>query len=437
MADPPRRAATRPPPIPVARNPVAPAGAKTDVLRAPEADDTNTMHVADPAKLVERVLELVASEAEALLLANDDTRLADLNVRTALASWDALHQPDEAMRLLELADGHPLVARLRFAAAIASAELATLLAVEPLAASSPALLLELAEALLWRHGHLDKVTELVDRLLAGSLPDAWRAHAIELATLAHTAKGHWSRVIELRLAALGAVRGASLGPVPGAAPGGKAWGAAVDVAIGAAIGAAIKDLSDDTIEPETDVSKADPEEVAAVAAAMLDRESDAAGALALCWSKLEHFPGLDGTFGLANLPNTKLGWLRTFDVAIDAATVLDDERRFELLDKRADLVGALQGGAIEAIATRHAVASELERDGQLAEATTLWTRLADDPASQMPGVARRVALVRATWAAIGSKNPADRKAALAAHRRLADSECTEVAATHAWRALEL
>ena len=43
------------------------------------------------------------------MLAGDDLdgRLADLNVRTALASWDALHQTDEAMRFLELADAHP------------------------------------------------------------------------------------------------------------------------------------------------------------------------------------------------------------------------------------------------------------------------------------------------------------------------------------------
>ena len=73
----------------------------------------------DAGALVERMLELVASEAEALLAGDDtDGRLADLNVRTALASWDALHQADEAMRFLELAERHPLAPRLRFAAAL-------------------------------------------------------------------------------------------------------------------------------------------------------------------------------------------------------------------------------------------------------------------------------------------------------------------------------
>src|SRR5262245_43476450 len=130
MADPPiRRPGTRPPPIPpAARAPVAPPSAKTDVLMAENTDDTSTMHVADPAKLVERVIDLVATEAEALLGASDDARLADLNVRSALASWDALHQPDEALRLLELAEGHPLVPRLRLAAAIAARDVDALLA---------------------------------------------------------------------------------------------------------------------------------------------------------------------------------------------------------------------------------------------------------------------------------------------------------------------
>jgi tetratricopeptide (TPR) repeat protein len=388
MADPPpiRRAGTKPPPIPV-RTPVAPAAVKTDVHFA-QADDTSTVYVADPAKLVEHVLALVASEAEALLLASDDARLADLNVRTALASWDALHQPDEALRLLELAEGHPLMPRLRVAAAIAAGDVEALLAVESIVAGVPALQLELAEALLWRHGKIDKVAELADKLLAGTLPAEWRTHVIELAGLAHMAKGNWARVIELRRSAI-----------------------------------------------EAAGDQADPEDIAATAALILDRQGDAKAALALAWSKLEHFPGVDGTYGLARVPHTALGWLRTFDVAIDAASVLDDARRFELLDKRGELVGALQGGAIEALATRHAVASELERDGQMVEAAALWSQLADELTAQMPGAARRVALVRATWAAVASNN--DRRTALTAHRKLADCECTEIAATHAWRALEL
>ena len=394
-----RRPLAGPPPIPPARPPLAPSPAKTDVVFGDDLpEDTRSMDVSAAGELVERILELVAGEAAALLAGPDDGRLADLNVRTALASWDALHQPDEALRLLELADGHPLVPRMRFSAAIAAGDAESLAAAASALGPAPGLQIELAEAWLWRHGRADRAAEIADRLLASDLPPAWRSHVIELATLAHSMSGTWARVVELREAALAA-------------------------------------------RPD-----ADPEEVAATAALLLDRADDAAAALATCWAKLEHFPGPPdpslarpaGRAGDSGPDDDKaLGWLRTFDIAIDAATVLDDPRRFELLDKRAELVGTLPGGALESVATKHAVASELERDGQLAEAAALWTRLADDTISQGPGAGRRVALLRASWAAIGSKTTEGRRIALAAHRQLADSECTEVAATHAWRALEL
>src|SRR6185312_296878 len=109
-----------------------------------------------------------------------------------------------------------------------------------------------------------------------------------------------------------------------------------------------------------------------------------------------------------------LGWLRVFDIAIDAATRTGDDRRFELLDKRAELVATLAGGAHEALATRYAVAGELERMGDRAEAAVLWAQLADDPGAQVPGQARRVAQLHAAWS---GEHPA---LALAAHRALAD-----------------
>src|SRR5436190_1148086 len=126
MADPPqiRRPNPKAPPVPPPprASPVAPAPAKTDVEPSRPSDlgeDTSSLAVPDAAQLVEHILALVASEAEALLGGDDtDGKLADLNVRTALASWDALHQPDEALRLLEVAETHPLVPRLVFAAAI-------------------------------------------------------------------------------------------------------------------------------------------------------------------------------------------------------------------------------------------------------------------------------------------------------------------------------
>ncbi|MEJ7597303.1 MAG: hypothetical protein WKG01_05270 [Kofleriaceae bacterium] len=300
MADPPqlRRPALGPPPIPEIRAP-----ANTDVFHRVAGEeliteDTRNLEAPDAGQLVEHMLALVASEAEALL-AGDESKLADLNVRIALATWDVLHQTDEALRLLELAEQHPLVPRLRFAAALAAGTPEALTSVEPAVRDSPALVLELAEAWLWRHGRADRAAELADHALGGDQATAWRAHLVELAALAHAATGGWARVIELRVATLGA--------------------------------------------------NSDPEEVAATAALVLDRSGDAGRALALCWTKLEMFPGVPDAHAL--------GWLRTFDVAIDAASILDDDRRFDLLDKRAELVASLPGGALEALATRPVASS--------------------------------------------------------------------------------
>nr|MBA3465305.1 tetratricopeptide repeat protein [Deltaproteobacteria bacterium] len=388
MADPPpiRRPGTKPPPIPNYRSPLSSVTAKTDVVQAHGDGDeiseiTRNVEAPDAGALVERMLEMVASEAEALLAGDDDGRLADLNVRTALASWDALHQSDEAMRFLELADRHPLAPRLRFAAALVAGDLDALTAAEKrIGDDNGALAIELADAWMWRHGRADKAAPIADRLLGvKQLPPAWRFHVIELAALAHAVLGNWARVVEIRRAELTV-----------ASP---------------------------------------PEEVAATAAMLLDRSKDAAGALSVCWAKLEHYPGV------GNLDHAELGWLRTFDIAITAATILDDERRYEILDKRAELVASFSGGAAETLATRHAVGAELERDRQHVQALALWMQLAEEPAAQLPNIAKRIAYLRAAWSAAGAN---DRQMALGAHRRLAgDPASLEVAATHAWRALEL
>ncbi|MDX2092074.1 MAG: hypothetical protein SFX73_29690 [Kofleriaceae bacterium] len=390
MADPRRPGATKPPPFPVSpgvggRAPIAPAPARTDVV-APGtnpaldlSDNTRDLDAPDAEQFVEHMMELVASEGEALLTGDDaNGALADLNVRMALASWDALQQPDQAMRFLDLADRHPLAPRLRLAAALADGTPEALAGVEKvLASAAPEIAIEVAEAWVWRHARPERAAPIVERMLANALlPAEWRAHVVELATLAYAAASNWTKVVELRRAALaGEVR---------------------------------------------------PEEVAVTAALMLDRTDDAAGALDACWAKLAHYPG----------PGAESGaWLRTFDVAIIAATMLDDERRFELLDRRAELVASLKGGELEALATRHAIGAELERDQKHAEAARLWTQLTDDASAAQPGAARRIAGVRAAWSAAAA---GDRAAALAAHRRLAsDLTCIPVAASHAWRALEL
>ena len=152
--------------------------------------------------LVEHMLELVASVAEALLAGDDrDEGLADLNVRTAFASWDGLRELAEAIRYLELAERHPLAARLRLMATLLDE--AALATAEPRLGDSVQILVELAETWLIRHGKADRAAALCDRLLDEDLKPYVRAHVVELATLAHATTDEWSRVVEIRKAALG------------------------------------------------------------------------------------------------------------------------------------------------------------------------------------------------------------------------------------------
>ncbi|MEO8549622.1 MAG: hypothetical protein ABI678_06600, partial [Kofleriaceae bacterium] len=396
MADPPkfRRPPTRPPPIPRI---IAPPPARTDVVPiqriivedtgdSPAAFDENTknLEAPDAGLLVGHMLDLVASEAEALLEGDED-RLADLNVRTALAAWDGLHQPDEAMRYLELAESHPLAPRLRLSAALGEGdESALATAAAKIPNPSPLFALELAEAWLWRFKRADLAAPLADRALAGAEP-RWKAHAAELAALAHTVAGNWARVIDIRTQAISKM--------------------------------------------------SSPEEIAATAALLLDRGFDATGALALCWSAIARMDEDPNERDTAPSPMiTRGGWLRVIDVAIDAASRAGDPRRLELLDRRADLVKDLPGGALESIATRAPVAAELVRDGQQSEAAKLYSELADDPNIAMPGGAHRIARYGSALSGFASDIPG---LALAARRALLQIESQELIAVHGWRALEL
>jgi tetratricopeptide (TPR) repeat protein len=403
MADPPpirRPSPTLPPPVP--RAPVAPASAKTDVVPAQTdvhgdelSEITRNLEAPDAGELVERMLELVASESEALLASDDkDDRLADLNIRTALATWDGLDEADEAVRYLDLAESHPLSPRLRLAVALVQT------AGEPMAAAqariermppgplATALSLDVAEAWLLRFAQPHAAADLAERMLVSDLLPALSQHVASLAALAHAAAGNWDGVVRVRRATL-----------------------------------------DD---------RATLDEIAQTAALLLDRAGDAAGALHLCSDALARIDGLASPPRGAgdtqpSAAVTRGGTLRLLDIAIDAAAVLGDPRLLALLERRAELVGQLERGALEAVATRHAFASALTRAGRHADAASLWAQIADDPASAMVATGRRVATLAAAWAAAAAR---DHRAALVARRGLADSECIEVAASHARRALE-
>jgi tetratricopeptide (TPR) repeat protein len=365
--------------------PVSPPGLRTDLTPAvapPDdlVEDTRSLEAPDPSILVAGLVDLATAETAAL--ADDAARLADVEIRSALATWDALHQTDAARRHLELAAAHPLAPRLRLVAALGDPRALDAFGAEP----TTEIAIEVAEAWIWRHHEPAKAVPLLDLLLARELPAAIRAHVSELAVLVHTAAGDWPRVLALRVAA----------------------NAAAD---------------DDGA----------PDEVAATAALQLDRSADrsagATAALATCWEKLEHYPG-----ATAAAPNA-LGWLRCFDIALGAAAILDDERRFELLDQRAELLSAIPGGAREALATRFTMAAELDAVRDYAEAQNRWAALAEDPEAQAPGAARRVALLRAAWSAAAT---GDLARELAARKQLASpDDAAAVAGAHAWRALEL
>src|SRR6185295_6661290 len=114
-------------------------------------------------------------------------------------------QPDEAMRHLELAERHPLAPRLRLSAALSEPDAAALAAAQikigfpatkgnagsPVSSMAAALAIDVAEAWLYRHNRPGSAAKIVDRVLAGALPDAWRAHVVTLAVLAHSAAGNW------------------------------------------------------------------------------------------------------------------------------------------------------------------------------------------------------------------------------------------------------
>src|SRR5262245_15628722 len=72
------------------------------------AETTRPVQTPNAAALVDELVELVSNEAEALLtngggVADADERLADLNVRLSLVTWDVLEDAEDAARYLELA----------------------------------------------------------------------------------------------------------------------------------------------------------------------------------------------------------------------------------------------------------------------------------------------------------------------------------------------
>lgn len=130
------------------------------------SDPTRPVAIGSSARLVEEICELLARETESLLTSDSggaatDERLADLNVRLALLSWDVLEDADGAARQAELAESHPYVPRLRLALALTAGRADDLDTIQAMSeglgeARRGAFLRDIAEAWLYRFGEVER-----------------------------------------------------------------------------------------------------------------------------------------------------------------------------------------------------------------------------------------------------------------------------------------
>lgn len=208
-----------PPPRPRAAPPPLPSATARLLASDDEAtgDHTRRIDGAGSAGMIDAVFELLASESEALLtakVATDDERLADLNVRQALASVDVLDDADAGIRYLELAEAHPLTARLRLGHAVGASEPA---AIEAVAASvarvadareRARLRRDLGEIWLYGLGDAGRALAALAGESDGADPTV-AAELRELTALARAASGAWRDSAD---AAFVAARAAGAGP---------------------------------------------------------------------------------------------------------------------------------------------------------------------------------------------------------------------------------
>lgn len=241
------------------------------------------------------VVELLAAEAAAAVTAGGDAdRLADLNLRLALIHGDLLDDRDDAVRYLELADRHPLAARLLVSLGVSGDDGALTAAARAVGATPAgpvraALVRDLLE--LWIFGRARPERAIA---VAGALGGVDDPEARALLALAHASAGAWREAATC------------LAPADG--------------------------------EP------ASPERAADAAAILLDRLGDPAAALALA----RRAPRAGGEPGLHAL--------RLIDLGLEAAARAEPAAQVALLERRLDLLEGERAAGREAAATRHALA---------------------------------------------------------------------------------
>lgn len=371
--------------------PPVPAPPPPRAAAEPPPDDDSTGDLtrrvmgAGSAALIDSVVELLAAEAEALLSggAEADERLADINVRLSLITADILDDPEDAARYLELAEKHPLAARLLVSHGIA--------APDPKALETAGRMIgALADAR--ERAHLTR--DLVEAWLY-SLGDPVRAAAV-VASAGGEVSGDPEIAAEMR--ALGTLARAGAGQ----------WGElATALAAAAAAPGAL------------------PEDACDAAAVRLDRLGDAAGALAIVQAALARPERGRGA---------PVHWLRAIDLALDAAQRLpggaDVAAVAALHERRLELLEADAGARREEAATRHALADARLAAGDLGAAVSGYASAAGDEG--YGPVLARLAMARVGHRASRWGD------AVTARRGLAESQAAGgLSAAHAWRALEI
>ncbi|MBK9036118.1 MAG: hypothetical protein IPL61_33560 [Myxococcales bacterium] len=345
-------------------------------------DHTRRVDGAGSAAMVDAIVEVLANEAEALLTAKvpgGDDRLADLNVRQAMISADLLDDSVDAARYLELADRHPLSARLLLGYGIAAADPALLQAAAagiervPDARDRARIRRDLAEA--WLYAMATPAPALA--ILAGSAEGAEPAVAADLkdlAAIARSAAGKWRELADAAVATA-------------TAPGAR------------------------------------PEDVAEAQALVLDRLGQATRAVELTPIVLAAEP----TRG------TAVHWLRTIDLALEAHARTPGARpgdRVALLEKRHALLADDGGAPRAAAAARYQLADAHRGSGDLAGALAGYRAIApeaDFGAILAHTAAATVAVLAGRWSDAVSE----------LHTLSGASGLGIAAAAHAWRAFEL
>ncbi len=384
----PSKAAAPPPPPPPPPPPAVTAPPPAPP-RAPAHDDeatgdhTRRVDGAGSAAMVDAIVEVLATEAEALLSAKvpgGDDRLADLNVRQAMLSADVLADSVDAARYLELADRHPLTARLMLGHGIAAGDVAL---VRAAAASIDRVAdprdrarvrRDLGEALIYALGAPDAALALLAPLATdGAEPDTV-AELRDLVALARLAGGKWRELADAAVAAA-------------TAPGAR------------------------------------PEDLAEAQALLLDRVGQAGRAVELTPAVLAAELGRPDAVHV----------LRAIDLALEAHARTPGARpgdRVALLEKRHALLAADPGAPRAAAAARYQLADAHRGSGDLAGALAGYRAIA--PEADFGAILARtsaatVAVLAGRWSDAVSE----------LHTLTTASGVGVAAAAHAWRAYEL